>query len=210
MWPGWSRRWADPVSRSRLLPNTLLRWFYGVEKPAAGGPRTTGSATTSPPVATADVACAAQALATRMPDLLLHASQMATTLASGLHPQRRAGWGDTFWQYRPAQPGEPANRIDWRQSARTTRAHVLHISDPAENTLPYSGRTEFSGLEDEPTLELPHVQSLRADYTNLVTARARWLEQTIGRTGHTLTRHQTDMAPLPTLLALHAQMSQRV
>ncbi|WP_257640838.1 DUF58 domain-containing protein [Acetobacter okinawensis] len=332
------------MSRSRLLPNTLLRWFYGVEKPAAGGPRTTGSATTSPPVATADVACAAQALATRMPDLLLHASQMATTLASGLHPQRRAGWGDTFWQYRPAQPGEPANRIDWRQSARTTRAHVreteaeaaqtvllwcdlsgsmqwrsakalpgkldraallllgmaalllrngervqllspagivplppapsalerlalglcglaasspaqpaalptpalmprharlllasdllcpdtalddclrqlaahpvrahvLHISDPAENTLPYSGRTEFSGLEHEPTLELPHVQSLRADYTNLVTARARWLEQTTGRTGHTLTRHQTDMAPLPTLLALHAQMSQRV
>ncbi|WP_051544110.1 DUF58 domain-containing protein [Acetobacter okinawensis] len=123
------------MSRSRLLPNTLLRWFYGVEKPAAGGPRTTGSATTSPPVATADVACAAQALATRMPDLLLHASQMATTLASGLHPQRRAGWGDTFWQYRPAQPGEPANRIDWRQSARTTRAHVRETEAEAAQTI---------------------------------------------------------------------------
>ena len=59
-----------------------------------------------------------------MPDLLLRARQTAATLAAGLHPQRRAGWGDNFWQYRPAQPGEPASRIDWRQSARTHHAQV--------------------------------------------------------------------------------------
>ncbi|MFT8892057.1 MAG: DUF58 domain-containing protein [Acetobacter papayae] len=69
-------------------------------------------------------AAAAAALAARMPDLLLRARQTAATLAAGLHPQRRAGWGDSFWQYRPAQPGEPASRIDWRQSARTHHAQV--------------------------------------------------------------------------------------
>lgn len=69
-------------------------------------------------------AAAAAALAARMPDLLLRARQTAATLAAGLHPQRRAGWGDNFWQYRPAQPGEPASRIDWRQSARTHHAQV--------------------------------------------------------------------------------------
>ncbi|MCP1241071.1 DUF58 domain-containing protein [Acetobacter lambici] len=332
------------MSRSGLTPTTLLRRFLGQNRTVAGGQHG-ASGTASPPLsATADMACSAQTLATRMPDLLLHASQIATTLASGRHPQRRAGWGDTFWQYRPAQPGEPVNRIDWRQSARTARAHVreteaeaaqtvllwcdfsgsmqwrstnalpgkldravllllsmaalllrngervqllspsglvplppassalerlalglcglatstdpaaaplpppalvprrtrlllasdllcpdaqlqdclhqlaahparayvLHVSDPAENTLPYSGRTEFCGLEGEATLELPHVQSLRPDYAALVTARNQWLEQTISRSGHLFTRHQTDMAPLPTLLALHAQMSQRV
>lgn len=69
-------------------------------------------------------AASAAALAARMPDLLLRARQTAATLAAGLHPQRRAGWGDNFWQYRPAQPGEPATRIDWRQSARTHHAQV--------------------------------------------------------------------------------------
>jgi len=32
--------------------------------------------------------------------------------------------GDSFWQYRQAMPGEPASRIDWRQSARSSRAYV--------------------------------------------------------------------------------------
>ena len=36
----------------------------------------------------------------------------------GVHGRRRAGSGESFWQFRPFAAGEAANRIDWRRSAR--------------------------------------------------------------------------------------------
>ncbi len=66
----------------------------------------------------------AQALGARLPALLVAAERVAATVAQGVHGRRRAGMGDSFWQYRQALPGESAARIDWRQSARSSRAYV--------------------------------------------------------------------------------------
>jgi uncharacterized protein (DUF58 family) len=60
----------------------------------------------------------ATALAARLPDLLLESRLIANTVAHGLHGRRRPGPGETFWQFRRFQFGEPAKRIDWRRSAR--------------------------------------------------------------------------------------------
>ena len=60
----------------------------------------------------------AQGLAAPMPALLAAADQLASTVMLGDHGHRRAGMGDTFWQYRPAQQGDEARAIDWRRSAR--------------------------------------------------------------------------------------------
>src|SRR5690606_4972267 len=60
----------------------------------------------------------AQALAAALPDLLVEASQVAASVAAGWHGRRRAGPGETFWQFRPFMQGESAGRIDWRRSAR--------------------------------------------------------------------------------------------
>jgi uncharacterized protein (DUF58 family) len=60
----------------------------------------------------------AQTLAGRLPALLLAAEQIAACVAAGVHGRRRPGPGEHFWQYRRYQPGEPANRIDWRASSR--------------------------------------------------------------------------------------------
>jgi uncharacterized protein (DUF58 family) len=38
-----------------------------------------------------------------------------------VHGRRRVGTGETFWQFRPYQPGDSTTRIDWRQSARTAQ-----------------------------------------------------------------------------------------
>ena len=57
-------------------------------------------------------------LANRMPRLVLEARRVAATLAHGLHGRRRAGPGETFWQFRPFVAGEAAQRIDWRRSGR--------------------------------------------------------------------------------------------
>ncbi len=42
-------------------------------------------------------------------------------MAQGVHGRRRVGTGETFWQFRPYQPGDSTSRIDWRQSARTAQ-----------------------------------------------------------------------------------------
>lgn len=58
-------------------------------------------------------------LAAALPPLLAGAERLAATVLLGAHGRRRAGMGEEFWQYRPAQPGDPLRMIDWRRSARS-------------------------------------------------------------------------------------------
>ena len=61
----------------------------------------------------------AENLASALPPLLAEAEHLASTVLLGDHGRRRAGTGDSFWQYRPAQAGDSARNIDWRRSARS-------------------------------------------------------------------------------------------
>lgn len=63
-------------------------------------------------------------LSERMPRLVLEARRVAAALAHGIHGRRRAGPGESFWQFRPFVAGEAANRIDWRRSGRDDRLYV--------------------------------------------------------------------------------------
>lgn len=78
----------------------------------------------------------ARTLADRLPKLMLDARHIAATLSHGLHGRRRAGPGETFWQFRPFTAGEPAHRIDWRRSARDeTRLFIRDREWEAAHTL---------------------------------------------------------------------------
>ena len=59
-----------------------------------------------------------EAEAARFPPLLARAEQLAGAVLLGDHGRRRAGMGDDFWQYRPAQQGDSRRLIDHRRSAR--------------------------------------------------------------------------------------------
>ena len=50
--------------------------------------------------------------AARLPPLLARAEQLAGAVLLGDHGRRRAGSGDDFWQYRPAQIGDSRRMID--------------------------------------------------------------------------------------------------
>lgn len=63
----------------------------------------------------------AEALAIRLPPLLIAAERVAATVAQGVHGRRRVGQGDSFWQFRRYVAGDPINRVDWRQSAKSGR-----------------------------------------------------------------------------------------
>lgn len=56
-----------------------------------------------------------------MPPLLIAAERVAATVAQGVHGRRRVGQGDSFWQFRRYVTGDPINRVDWRQSAKSGR-----------------------------------------------------------------------------------------
>jgi uncharacterized protein (DUF58 family) len=65
----------------------------------------------------------AELAAAALPPLMVAAERVAATVAQGIHGRRRAGQGETFWQFRPYQPGDTA-RIDWRESAKSQRLYI--------------------------------------------------------------------------------------
>ncbi|MCS6931839.1 MAG: DUF58 domain-containing protein [Acetobacteraceae bacterium] len=77
----------------------------------------------------------AEALGAPLPPLVVAAERVAATVMQGVHGRRRPGQGDAFWQYRPYLPGDPAQRIDWRQSARGDRLFVRETEWEAAQTV---------------------------------------------------------------------------
>ncbi|MEP0260952.1 MAG: DUF58 domain-containing protein [Sulfitobacter sp.] len=66
----------------------------------------------------------AEGEAARLPALLARAEHLAGAVLPGAHGRRRAGTGDDFWQYRPAQMGDSRRMVDHRRSARGDQEFV--------------------------------------------------------------------------------------
>jgi uncharacterized protein (DUF58 family) len=77
----------------------------------------------------------ATTLSARLPSLIIAARRVAQTVRHGVHGRRRAGSGETFWQFRPFLSGEPSSRVDWRRSAREERAFVREREWEAAHTV---------------------------------------------------------------------------
>jgi uncharacterized protein (DUF58 family) len=66
----------------------------------------------------------AERAAGTLPPLLVAAERLASTVALGVHGRRKAGMGETFWQFRRYRAEDPASAIDWRQSAKSQHLFV--------------------------------------------------------------------------------------
>ncbi len=77
----------------------------------------------------------AKTLGAAMPALLVEARRITSTILAGWHGRRRAGPGETFWQFRPFISGETAGSIDWRRSARDEHLYVREKEWEAAHTL---------------------------------------------------------------------------
>jgi uncharacterized protein (DUF58 family) len=278
----------------------------------------------------------AEQLAARLPPLLVEAERVATTVAQGVHGRRRVGTGETFWQFRQYQPGDPVPRIDWRESAKSMRlyireteweaaqsvwlwrdgspsmdyasrpelptkrarvdllllalaallirggervallgtgvppasgravlnrlaltlgrsaapgdlpafeplprygqivvlgdllapldalqalvgrfaaaglrGHLLQVLDPAEETLPFAGRVRFEGLEQEASLVISRVETVREEYMQKLARHREGLAAIARATGWSFGTHRTDRPPHTALLALYATLAER-
>lgn len=278
----------------------------------------------------------AESLAAGLPPLLVAARRVAATVAQGVHGRRRVGQGESFWQFRRYEVGDPPQSIDWRQSAksdrifvremeweaaqstwiwrdasasmdwrsqpgspskaeranllalalavllvrggehvallgaqlrpasgqgalnriaalledraaeggslpaihpvarhsqlvvvgdflspleeiaerlryfaaRRVRGHILQILDPAEETLPYSGRVRFEGLEQEESFMLSRVEAVRGDYVARLQAHLEGLRSLARSLGWSYSHHRTDRPAQAALLALFMALSE--
>ncbi len=81
--------------------------------------------------------------------------------------------------------------------------HLLQVLDPAEEDLPFTGRTRFEGLEDPVSLTFGRAESVRARYQAVLAAHRETLAATARHLGWSFAAHRTDHAPQLALLALH-------
>ena len=66
----------------------------------------------------------AESLAASLPPLMVRADRLASALTLGMHGRRKAGIGQSFWQYHHYREGDPSSAIDWRQSAKGQHLYV--------------------------------------------------------------------------------------
>jgi uncharacterized protein (DUF58 family) len=67
---------------------------------------------------------AAEALGASLPPLMVRAEKLASAVNLGMHGRHKPGIGQSFWQFHHYRPGDAANAIDWRQSAKSTHLYV--------------------------------------------------------------------------------------
>lgn len=77
----------------------------------------------------------AHGLAARMPALLIEAQRVAHTVTHGTHGRRRAGPGETFWQFRHFDVNDSVSGIDWRRSASSDHLFVREREWEAAHTV---------------------------------------------------------------------------
>lgn len=77
----------------------------------------------------------AHAIADRLPELLIEAIRISNTVAHGIHGRRRAGPGETFWQFRQFQGSDASTLIDWRRSASSDHLYVREREWEAAHTI---------------------------------------------------------------------------
>ncbi len=86
--------------------------------------------------------------------------------------------------------------------------HCVMVLDPVEESFPFAGRTEFTGLGNPLRLTVGRAQTLADDYAALLAARKDRLRTLCGRLGWSFHVHHTDTSAHVPLLALHGLMTQ--
>jgi len=84
---------------------------------------------------------------------------------------------------------------------------VVRIVDPAEEDFPYSGRTEFRGLEGESPLLAPRAENLASDWRHYFAAHRAEVAAICQRLGWHHIAHRTDRPPEALLLALYLALA---
>lgn len=104
-------------------------------------------------------------------------------------------------------PLEETRRIVAQLAGRAVRGHLLQVLDPAEETLPFTGRVRFEGLHGPEHALVPRVEGVRALYEERLARHREGLAALAAASGWSFASHRTDHPPEAALLALHRRLA---
>ena len=94
-----------------------------------------------------------------------------------------------------------------RLAVQGVRGHLIQVLDPAEETLPYHGRTEFTAAETGERMIAGRAETLRERYQERMGKHREQLLDLLRRLEWSLLVHHTDHPPEEALLALHGRLA---
>ncbi len=92
-------------------------------------------------------------------------------------------------------------------AGRGVKGHLVQTTDPAEEALPFVGRTRFQGMEGEGEILIGRPETVRADYVARFVAHRESVADIARAVGWTFAVHHTDRPAQSALLALYGAMS---
>ncbi len=87
------------------------------------------------------------------------------------------------------------------------RGHLIQVLDPAEEDLPFDGRTEFEDVESKTRMLARRAENLRDEYRTRLAALRNEVAQACRRQDWTFATHRTDRPAQGALLAAYAALS---
>jgi uncharacterized protein (DUF58 family) len=104
-------------------------------------------------------------------------------------------------------PLEETRRVVAQLAAGAVRGHLLQVLDPAEETLPFTGRVRFKALGFAEEALVPRVEGVRALYEERLARHRDGLAALAAASGWAFATHRTDQPPETALLALHRRLA---
>lgn len=92
-------------------------------------------------------------------------------------------------------------------AAQGVRGHLIEVLDPAEETLPYTGRTEFAASEGRDRVIAGRAEALRERYQERLKRHRADLAEITRRLGWSFLVHHTDRPPEEAVLSVHTQLA---
>jgi uncharacterized protein (DUF58 family) len=95
-----------------------------------------------------------------------------------------------------------------RLSGEGGRGHLIMIADPAEETFPFAGRTEFVDPDGSLRLVAGRAEDWRAGYAERLARHRASVADIARRHGWSFTIHRTDRPATEPLLAIHVRLQE--
>ncbi len=105
-------------------------------------------------------------------------------------------------------PLEDLRRAIAAYANQGVHGHLVQVLDPAEETLPFSGRVRFDGLEGEGDVLIGWVESMRNKYIDRLQGHNQGVEALGKSFGWSYAVHHTDHSSEASLMALYLVLSE--
>lgn len=200
LWPDLSASmdFVSSLSRTTKRDRVLVLTLAIAELLVRGGERVALMGLTPPTASRKATSRMAETIAAHA-----HSPQLASSLPPKARLSRFSGailFGDFL------DPIEDIRASLDEIAAAGVTGHLVQVLDPAEETLPYEGRTEFLALEGDQRWIADRTESLRPEYQRRLAAHRAALEEMTRHLGWSFMVHHTDRPASEPLLALLMQL----